>query len=147
MSSNTGGRGNTCGRFAGTLPLVFSDPCTRWARCSFVRIANFQQRREALVRLMANNEQRLNASLSRIPPAKAAKLAAALQNRLRNGPPEVRRADLRKFVGYAELGGSEIRVSGSREASLTGAAAGVDTPTPPVRTFEQEWRTREDSNL
>jgi site-specific DNA recombinase len=111
------------------------------------RVARLQERREELIRLASINERRLSTPLKQVTPGKVDQFAKALRQRLRNGSPEFRKNYLRQFIANVDVGPEEIRISGPKEALLESAADGADMAAPVVRTFEQEWRTRQDSNL
>lgn len=110
------------------------------------RLSGHQQRREELIRLCAMTERRLNAPLDQITPDQIDGFASALRKRLRDGAPGFRKTYLRQFIDHIEVGEQEIRISGPKAMLLEQASAGVDSPVPPVRTFDQVWCPLPDSN-
>jgi site-specific DNA recombinase len=110
------------------------------------RVAEHQERKEQLGQLHAIAERRLNAPVHSVTEGALAAFSEAIRDRLRDGPPAFRKGYLRLLVERVEVGDSEIRISGSKTALLEQAT--TDSPVPPaVPIFEQEWRTRQDSNL
>ena len=96
-------------------------------------------------RLLTIKRHKLDTPFSKISTVKAADFSKAIRARLNDrSRPEFARAYLRTMVSRVEVGRSEIRMSGPKEALSRQAAAFVPHKDP-VLTFEQEWRTRQDS--
>ncbi|MFZ1992000.1 MAG: recombinase family protein [Alphaproteobacteria bacterium] len=111
------------------------------------RIAKLQERRDQVTKLAAAKDARLEAPLEPVPADKAAAFAEAARERLMDkGRPEFARAYLRLMVSEVRLGREEIRITGPKNALASAAAAHTAGATP-VLSFEQDWRTRQDSNL
>jgi site-specific DNA recombinase len=110
------------------------------------RLSGHQSRCQELVRLCSMTERRINAPIEQITPDQIDGFARALRKRLRDGAPAFRKTYLRQFIDHIEVGEREIRISGPKAMLLEQASAGVDSPVPAVRTFEQVWCAREDSN-
>jgi len=66
---------------------------------------------------------------------------------LRSADPSFRRQWLHLFVEEVVIGRNEILISGRNDALLNGVTGKLDFFGPAVPGFDQEWRTRQDSNL
>jgi site-specific DNA recombinase len=109
----------------------------------------FRQHKARRARL--NDEISLAGSASHattlsITPAKLDRLADAMQEVLKAGPIELRRAYLRMFVHRVAVSRREVRISGPKSALAKAASSDVHTPGPEVLSFIREWRPRRDSN-
>ncbi|MDX2274123.1 MAG: hypothetical protein NW206_01630 [Hyphomonadaceae bacterium] len=112
------------------------------------RFAARQEELDALDRLVAHKRREIDQALGEIAPERTARFAQALRSRLRDQTnPAFRRAYMRTMLATVEVGPDEIRISGPK--AVLSQQLATQTPPPPsaVRTFVQDWRTRQDSNL
>ena len=69
------------------------------------------------------------------------------RDRLRSVDPSFRRQWLQLFVDEVVGGRCEIVIGGRNDTLLNGVTGRPDSFGPNVPSFDQEWRTRQDSNL
>jgi DNA invertase Pin-like site-specific DNA recombinase len=100
---------------------------------------------DEIVRLMAQGERRIVLPLAAITPKKLDAFSKGLADMLRTGNIQFRKAYLRLFVDRVEMLEDGVRISGSKNALIAAAAAGID-PKAGVPTLVQEWRPHGDSN-
>ena len=82
-----------------------------------------------------------------ITPAKIKKLAEAMNARMRNADPALRKAYLQLFVGHVIVADGEIRIGGPTAAIERAAAELGQSATPAmVPSFVREWYPVRDSN-
>jgi site-specific DNA recombinase len=81
-----------------------------------------------------------------ITSAKIDRLSAVMQDTLKTGSIEFRRAYLRMFVGRVVVSRREVRISGPKAALAKAASSDVLAPGPGVLNFIREWRPLRDSN-
>ena len=111
------------------------------------RQSKLEQEREQLIRLVAMKERQINQPIKQVSERKLDDFSNDLRSQLINGNPAFRKSYLRLFVDRVDVGASEVRISGSEQALMAGAAGYNDQGTEMVPTFVQEWRARQDSNL
>ncbi len=92
-------------------------------------------------------ESQMRTANRQITPEKLDRFAARMRETLRNGDPQFKKAYIRLFVERIEVDDGEIRISGTKDALARGLDAKPPKDLAQVRTFEREWRTRQDSNL
>ncbi len=110
------------------------------------RIAKLQERRDQVIKLAAGEEAKLKAPLEAVPADKAAAFAKAARERLMDkAKPAFVRAYLRLMVSEVRVGPGEIRIAGPKSALASNAVAYAPGVSP-VLSFEQDWRTGQDSN-
>ncbi len=69
-----------------------------------------------------------------------------MEDMLRNGAIQCRKAYLRALVSKVELRDGEIRISGSNDALMAAVNAGLPDGSGGVPTLVHEWRPHGDSN-
>ena len=111
------------------------------------RLSRHQHTREELIRLTSIKERRLNAPLDEVTPGQIDKFGVALRKRLRDGPYAFRKTYLNQFIDCVEVGEQEIGISSPKDMLLEQASASIDNLVAGVRTFDQDWRALQDSNL
>jgi len=73
-------------------------------------------------------------------------MTIALLNRLRNGDTQARKAWIESLITRIEVDDDRIRVIGETPM-IAAVVTGQNPPSPAVRGFVRNWRTRQDSNL
>lgn len=101
--------------------------------------------RDEVFRLMAQAERRAALPQAILTPKKLEAFSRAMEDMLRNGNIQFRKAYLRLLVGSVDIMDGEIRVSGSEKALLAAANAGLPDLAGGVPTLVQEWRAVGDS--
>ena len=110
------------------------------------KIASLQERRAQLIHLIAIKQRKLDTPFTKISTTQAAEFSNAIRARLRDRTkPKFARAYLHMMVSRVEVGKTEIRITGRKETLAAQATAFTPNKDPDL-TFEQAWRTREDSN-
>ena len=111
------------------------------------RLSGHQHTREELIHLTSINERRLNAPLDEVNPGQIEKFGVALRKRLRDGPSAFRKTYFNEFIDCVEAGEQTKRISSPKNMPLEQASAGIGNLAAGVRTFDQDWRALQDSNL
>ncbi|TAL01249.1 MAG: hypothetical protein EPO08_10975 [Rhodospirillaceae bacterium] len=101
---------------------------------------------DEIIRLQAQADRRAALPQGVITPKKLEAFSRGMEDMLRNGDIQFRKAYLRFLVGKVELADGEIRLSGSKNALLAAVQAGLPDQSGGVPTLVQEWRARRDSN-
>ena len=96
--------------------------------------------RDEVYQVVAQAERRVSLSQAIITPKKLEAFSRAMENILRNGNIQFRKACLRLLVGSVDIMDGEIRVSGSQKALLAAAKAGLPDLAGGVPTLAKEWR-------
>ncbi len=102
--------------------------------------------RDEVIRLIAQAERRAALPQAVVTPKKLEAFSRAMEDMLRNGDIQFRKAYFRLLVGSVEMMDGEIRISGSEKALMAAAQAGLPDAKGGVPTLVQEWRARRDSN-
>ncbi len=110
------------------------------------RLSTAKAERDEIVRIKAQADRRAALPHAVITPTKLEAFSRGMEDMLRNGNIQFRKAYLRFLVGKVELVDGEIRLSGSKNALLAAIQAGLPDLTGGVPTLVQEWRARRDSN-
>ncbi len=92
-------------------------------------------------------EERLRAGPVAISDERIAAFSRTVRERLRSADPSFRRQWLHLFVDEVVIGRKEIMISGRNDTLLKGVTGRPDFFGPAVPSFDQEWRTRHDSNV
>jgi DNA invertase Pin-like site-specific DNA recombinase len=111
------------------------------------RVSASKAERDEIIRIIAQSERRATLPQSVITPKKLAAFSQGLGDMLRNGDIQFRKAYLRLLVGKVEIMDGEIRLSGSSNALLAAANAGLPGRSGGVPTLVHEWRAVGDSNF
>jgi site-specific DNA recombinase len=110
------------------------------------RFSELEQRREEVMRCIAMLTRRTQQPQNLLTPDKPDKAAAALRDKLRNGPKPFRQAYMRLVVERNDVDDEEIRIS-ERKDLLHKALIQQDQPALGiVPSFVQNWRPQGDSN-
>ena len=113
------------------------------------RFSALRDRKAELLRLIGQAERRRSGPALALPAASLDRFSAAMQTKLREAPPELRKALVRLFVGHVEVGEAEVRIAGPKAALAAALAAEPDSALPAgpgVRGSVRGWRPIGDSN-
>ena len=111
------------------------------------RIEMLQSEIDRTKALLTAKERQLTALHMAVIPKKLAIFSKAMKDRLTGDNPAFRKAYIRLFIDEVRVTRDEIRITGPKHALLQAAMETPNAGQIPVRTFVQEWRTRQDSNL
>jgi site-specific DNA recombinase len=112
------------------------------------RIAQRQNEREQVNRLISFVNREIDSPLSAVTPERLETFSKGFRTRLREeGEPGFRKAYLRLLLDNVAVAKDRVRISGRKDVLAYQLTA--DKPLPPsmVPTFMDEWRTRHDSNV
>lgn len=104
------------------------------------RVSTAKAERDEIIRLQAQAQRRAALPQAVITPKKLEAFSRSMEDMLRNGDIQFRKAYLRFLVGKVELAESEIRLTGSKNALLAAVRAGLPDQSAAVPTLVQEWR-------
>ncbi|PHS21043.1 MAG: recombinase family protein [Robiginitomaculum sp.] len=107
--------------------------------------------RAELISLITVQEAQVKQALKPISAEEAKTASTKLKQLITEAPADLKKRYIRAFVSDIVVGKSEIKISGSKDA-LAEAMSGeplahLAAAQGPVRSFEREWCTQQDSNL
>jgi len=110
------------------------------------QLASNKIRRDEASRQIDEMRSQMSSGEPILTPEKIERVAALLNDKLHNGPPDLRQAYARLLVDEVRVTRDEIRIIGSKAVLARAASHGANIPAPAVLSFVQEWRARRDSN-
>lgn len=111
------------------------------------RLLGLKLQRDELSVEISELQRRIDSDEPEITPARIARFAELLKDKLFNGSPEFRQAYARLVLNEVSVRDGEIRLTGSRAVLARAISAETEDTPPAVLSFVREWRTRQDSNL
>jgi len=110
------------------------------------RVSAAKSERDEIIRLQAQAERRATLPQAAITPKKLEAFSKGLEDMLRNGDIQFRKAYLRFLVSSVEILDGEIRLTGSKHALFDMALESLPERAGGVPSLVHEWRPHGDSN-